>query len=162
MSSRYIACLNLDPAFLSAGIYLCLSRTIIYYGEHLPRFAPCTYTTIFITSDIFALILQAVGGALADTADTSKRTQYGVNILIAGLSCQEVSLFCFMSLCADFAKQVRKHDATSKGRAEKGTLLDRSFSIASYSIRLRYTLPPSSPRRLHTQTYDLLTTPPVP
>lgn len=110
----YIACLNLDPAFLSAGIYLCLSRIIIICGEHLARFAPRTYTTIFVVSNIFALVLQAVGGALAYTADTSKRTQYGVNILFAGLSCQEVSPFCVMSPCADFAKQVRKQDATSK------------------------------------------------
>lgn len=114
-SPRYLICLTIAPAFLSAGIYLCLSRIIVVYGEQLARFKPRTYTIIFVCSDIFALVLQAIGGALADTADSgSSLQQTGINIMIAGLAFQVVSLTIFIALCLDFAWQVRKHNASSR------------------------------------------------
>lgn len=112
---RYLICLTIAPAFLSAGIYLCLSRIIVIYGEGFARFKPKTYTIIFICSDIFALVLQAIGGALADTADSgSSLQQTGINIMIAGLSFQVVSLTIFIALCLDFAWNVYSKRATSR------------------------------------------------
>ena len=110
---RYLIVLTIAPCFLSAGIYLCFSRIVVICGENLARFQPRTYTVIFITSDIFSLVLQAVGGALADTAPTeeSRQGQDGIDIMIAGLSFQVVSMLVFMSLCVDFAARVRKSGA---------------------------------------------------
>ncbi len=115
-NTRYLITLTIAPCFLSAGIYLCFSRIVVVYGEQFARFKPRTYTIIFITSDIFSLVLQAVGGALADTAlnGDSSQEQDGINIMIAGLSCQVVSLFIFMCLCADFAVRVRKSRADAR------------------------------------------------
>ena len=61
-------------------------------------------------------MLQAVGGALADTAPSEESTQGqdGINIMIAGLSFQVASLLVFMSLCADFAVRVRKNGADAR------------------------------------------------
>ncbi|KAL8668303.1 MAG: hypothetical protein Q9168_007061, partial [Polycauliona sp. 1 TL-2023] len=67
---RYLVTLTIAPCFLTAAIYLCLSRIILTYGAHLARFRPRTYTLIFICCDVFSLVLQAVGGGIADTADT--------------------------------------------------------------------------------------------
>ena len=115
MNRRYLICLTIAPAFLSAGIYLCLSRIIIIYGENLARFKPRTYTIIFICSDIFALVLQAIGGAIADIADGGSSLQHtGINIMIAGLSFQVVSLTIFIGLCVDFALRVYKQKGTSR------------------------------------------------
>ena len=112
---RYIICLTIAPAFLSAGVYLCFSRIIIVYGEELARFKPHTYTRIFICSDIFALVLQAAGGAITDTADSgSSLQQTGINIMIAGLAFQVVSLTIYIVLCADFAWRVRKARRSSR------------------------------------------------
>lgn len=110
---RYLIVLTIAPCFLSAGLYLCFSRIVVIYGEKFARFQPRTYTIIFIAADIFSLVLQAVGGALADTAPTEESTQgqNGIDIMIAGLSCQVFSLFIFMSLCVDFALRVRKNGA---------------------------------------------------
>ncbi|CAF9943749.1 MAG: hypothetical protein ALECFALPRED_001191 [Alectoria fallacina] len=112
----YLIVLTIAPCFLSAGIYLCFSRIVVLYGEKFARFKPRTYTIIFITADVFSLVLQAAGGALADTSPggNSSQGQDGINIMIAGLSFQVVSLFIFMSLCADFAVQVKRYGADAR------------------------------------------------
>ena len=104
--SSYLICLTIGPAFLSGAIYLCLARIITAYGEHLSRFQPRTYTITFMSCDFFSLVLQAIGGAIADTAGTTSAEQTGVNIMIAGLSFQVVSLVVFIVLCSDFARHV--------------------------------------------------------
>ena len=109
-SCRYLICLTIAPCFFSASIYLCLTRIIHVYGDDLARFAPRTYTKTFISCDVLSLVLQAVGGALADTAGNDHDlSQTGVDIMIAGLSFQVASLTVFVALCSDFAWSVRKH-----------------------------------------------------
>lgn len=106
----YIICLTIGPAFLSASIYLCLARIVGIYGQHLSRFKPKTYTKIFITSDFVSLLLQAVGGAIAASSKAgTSANKTGINIMIAGLAFQVVSLTVFMFLCADFAFRVWQH-----------------------------------------------------
>ncbi|KAI4152179.1 MAG: hypothetical protein L6R39_001877 [Caloplaca ligustica] len=114
----YIIVLTIAPCFLTAAIYLSLSRIILVYGEPLARFKPRTYTIIFIGCDVFSLVLQAIGGALADTASTNSLLQTGINIMIAGLAFQVVSLTVFAVLCADFAWSVRRKG----GDVSRGTL----------------------------------------
>src|SRR5947207_9652895 len=91
----YLICVTIGPTFFSAAIYLCLARIVVAYGEEYSRFKPRTYTLTFITCDIFSLVLQAVGGALADLAQTKAQGDVGVHIMVAGLSFQVASLFLF-------------------------------------------------------------------
>lgn len=101
--------MTIGPAFLSASIYLCLARIIGVYGQHLSRFRPKTYTKIFIGCDFFSLVLQSIGGGMAASAASgSDAAKTGVNIMIAGLVFQVVSISVFMLLCADFAFTVFK------------------------------------------------------
>lgn len=108
LNHRYIVALTIAPAFLSASIYLCLARLVVVYGEENSRFKPRTYTYVFMTCDFFALLLQAAGGALAAGSDSQSSTDTGVNIMVAGLAFQVVSLGIFMILALDFAWKVRK------------------------------------------------------
>ena len=103
---RYLICLTIGPAFFSASIYLCLSRLVVVYGENLSRFRPRTYTITFVCCDITSLVLQAIGGGIASTADIKSTEQEGINIMIAGLSFQVASLVLFILLCAEFAWNV--------------------------------------------------------
>ena len=82
------------------------------YGPEYARFRPRTYTIMFICSDIFSLVLQAAGGAIADTADTNTEEFQGVDIMIAGLAFQVFSLTVFSALCADYAWRLRKARST--------------------------------------------------
>ncbi|KAI4273267.1 MAG: hypothetical protein L6R38_006376 [Xanthoria sp. 2 TBL-2021] len=133
----YLVTLTIAPCFLTAAIYLSLSRIILTYGTALARFKPRTYTIIFICCDVFSLVLQAVGGAIADTADTKSLEDVGINIMIAGLVFQVVSLTVFAALCADFFWSVRKHGGV--GRSALQARLPKSvgrfyFFIGSLSL----------------------------
>ena len=100
---RYLVCLTIGPAFLSASIYLCLARIVVIYGEGISRFRPAFYTVTFICCDLLSLLLQAAGGAIASGANTPSQNQTGINIMIAGLATQVASLTLFLALCAEFA-----------------------------------------------------------
>ena len=61
-----------------------------------------------MTCDFLSLLLQAVGGALAATQDDTNPSDTGVNIMIAGLAFQVVSLTIFIALSLEFAWRARK------------------------------------------------------
>ncbi|KAA8565409.1 hypothetical protein MFRU_071g00040 [Monilinia fructicola] len=102
----YLICLTIAPAFLTAAVYLCLSRIVIIYGQEISRFKPGTYTIIFCTCDVISLLLQAIGGAIASLGKTASQVDVGKNIMLAGLAFQVFSLFLFGILCAEFAWRV--------------------------------------------------------
>lgn len=64
------------------------------------------YYWIFIPSDIFSLILQAVGGALSSTSSGDNGA--AVDISIAGLSFQVASICFFIALALDYVFRYRK------------------------------------------------------
>jgi hypothetical protein len=111
ITNRYLICLTIGPAFISASIYICLGRIVVVYGESISRLRPRTYTAVFILCDLISLLLQAAGGAITSIADADEPdlSQAGVNIMIAGLASQVVSLAIFMALCLDFAWKVHKN-----------------------------------------------------
>lgn len=61
-----------------------------------------------MTCDFLALVLQATGGAIADTASTKKDSDQGTHIMVGGLSFQVVSLLLFIGLAVEFALNVRR------------------------------------------------------
>lgn len=66
------------------------------------------YTYIFVGCDILALVLQAIGGGMAATAKDHKGSRTGVNIMIAGLISQVITMTLFLALWADFALRTRR------------------------------------------------------
>jgi hypothetical protein len=68
--------LTIAPAFLSAAIYLCLARIVVVYGEDRSRFRPRMYTIVFCSCDFLALLLQAIGGAIASIAKSRSDVSY--------------------------------------------------------------------------------------
>ncbi|KFZ16532.1 hypothetical protein V502_05047 [Pseudogymnoascus sp. VKM F-4520 (FW-2644)] len=106
---EYLICLTIGPAFLTAAIYLCLARIVVMYGEGASRIKPRTYTLVFISCDFLSLVLQGGGGGLTATANDPNAIQTGVNIMVAGLIFQVVSLTVFMLLCIDFAFRLRRY-----------------------------------------------------
>lgn len=64
----YLICLTLAPVFMSAAVYLTLSRIVVLYGEHISRIRPRSYTLLFSGFDIAALAIQAAGGGIAAIA----------------------------------------------------------------------------------------------
>ncbi|PKY05462.1 RTA1-domain-containing protein [Aspergillus campestris IBT 28561] len=104
----FLVCLTIGPAFISAAIYLCLSRIVIAFGERIAAFKPRVYSLTFIAADIIAIILQAVGSALACVADDKDTRDISTYVMIAGLACQALSLAVFVVLCIDFTLRVQR------------------------------------------------------
>ncbi|KAJ5099659.1 RTA1-domain-containing protein [Penicillium argentinense] len=115
----YLIPLTIAPAFFTAGIYLCLGRIVIIYGEQISRIRPRTYTIIFVSCDILALILQAAGGAITSIAQSDEQSlsDAGVNIMIAGLAFQVASLTLFIILAGEFALRVRRSPEETRNEA---------------------------------------------
>lgn len=106
----YLIPLTIGPAFMCAGIYVCLGRIVVVYGTELSRLRPSTYTFIFVSSDVLSLVLQAAGGGVTSIApdDNPALRQAGINIMLAGLSLQVASLVAFLVLCTEFAIRALK------------------------------------------------------
>jgi hypothetical protein len=136
--SRYLICLTIGPAFLSAAIYICLGHIVIVYSEDISRLKPRTYTIIFVLCDFLSLVLQAAGGAITSTAedDQPDLRQTGINIMIAGLASQVASLGIFLCLCADFAWRVYKNPDKLDGSMHhiRKTLKWKAFLIGKLSF----------------------------
>lgn len=104
--SSYLICLTIGPVFISASIYLSIARIISLYGQDLSYFKPRTIALAFMTSDFISLVLQAAGGAIADLSEGAAR-QTGINIMVAGLFLQAISLSAFLLYLAYFALKCR-------------------------------------------------------
>jgi hypothetical protein len=99
-----ICCLTIGPAFMAAGIYLCLRRIVAAFGPENSRIPPEYYTRIFIPCDVISLILQALGGGMAAVSSQNHESaQTGTDIMIAGLSFQVLTIFVFILAASDFA-----------------------------------------------------------
>ncbi|KAI9163221.1 RTA1 like domain protein [Paramyrothecium foliicola] len=99
-----ICCLTIGPAFVAAGLYLCLRRIVTAFGSENSRIPPEFYTRIFIPCDVVSLILQALGGAWASVATHNHDSSTtGTNIMIAGLAFQVATIVAFIIASLDFA-----------------------------------------------------------
>jgi hypothetical protein len=129
--TNYLIGTTIAPAFFSASIYLCLARIIPVYGKDLALLSARTITVIFVGCDFVSLVLQAVGGAMTATANTDNALQVGIDIMIAGLASQVVSMAAFVSLCMHFAWNVRRNPSQ---RDQKSLEFSRSrkFKIFLY------------------------------
>lgn len=77
-----------------------------------------------MTCDVVSLILQAAGGGLASAGGTQNDVDMGVDIMIAGLIAQVISLSAFGILCADFAIRAKRR---REQHSHQYTLLRRSI-----------------------------------
>ncbi|KIV96083.1 hypothetical protein PV10_03663 [Exophiala mesophila] len=96
-----ICCITFAPVFFCAAIYITLTKIVNHLGPKYSRLPPKAYYWIFLPCDIVSLALQGAGGGLS--TDSSGSSQIGVNVALAGLSFQVVTLTCFSGLCIDYA-----------------------------------------------------------
>ena len=136
---RYLICLTIAPIFFTACIYLCLARLIPLYDptQTLSRFAPKTYTYLFLGADFFSLVLQAIGGALSAEASTLGQEWNGIHVMIAGLGFQVLSLALFSLLCAEFAFRVYQSNAPRRWGRRRMHALELSLVAATLFVVVR-------------------------
>ncbi|KAH7240417.1 RTA1 like protein-domain-containing protein [Fusarium solani] len=103
-----ITTLIIAPTFFTAGLYVILGTLITRLGRSSSLLGPKMYAIVFLTADIVALVIQAIGGALASTeADKiNGDTETGTNIMVAGIVFQMAAMVVFTGLVLDFMRRV--------------------------------------------------------
>lgn len=66
------------------------------------------YSIVFVGCDLISLVLQAIGGAMAASADDDEGSDLGAKIMIAGLISQVVSMVLFFLVWGDFILRTRR------------------------------------------------------
>jgi hypothetical protein len=93
------------------------TTSITFYAPTLARFPVKLLIWIFLPCDIISLILQGVGGGLS--ASSSGGSQVGVDIALAGLIFQVITLAAFSILFTDFiVRLLRSAHASVLGRRD--------------------------------------------
>ncbi|OAP54313.1 hypothetical protein AYL99_11414 [Fonsecaea erecta] len=134
-----ICCLILGPAFNSAAIYLVLKHITLVFGPEYSKIKPNWYTWIFITGDLISLVLQAIGGGMAATADDNQSQQdTGDDLMMAGIAWQVVTLFFFGGAASWYVfRRWRAHNEPLSAEAS-GFLNDRKFRLFVYGFIITY------------------------
>ncbi|TFY79769.1 hypothetical protein EWM64_g4240 [Hericium alpestre] len=99
-----IICTIIAPTPLVAANFVILGRIIGQLGGRFSRLSAGWYTILFCSCDIIALVVQAVGGAMAATAvqiageDASK----GGHIMLGGIVFQLAAIIAYAALATEF------------------------------------------------------------
>ncbi|KAG8732328.1 hypothetical protein FRC12_019332 [Ceratobasidium sp. 428] len=102
------------PSFMTAAMFLILPKIINELGPQYSRMSPRLYSIIFITADVSALVIQAVGGALASIADTLEGANQGSHIMLAGIIIQLVAVVLFTLLGVEFVTRYSRNRPARK------------------------------------------------
>ncbi|KAH7194977.1 RTA1 like protein-domain-containing protein [Fusarium oxysporum] len=88
--------------FFTAGLYVILGALINRLGRQSSMLGPRMYAIVFLTCDVIALIVQAVGGAMASR--------------VAGIVFQMAAMVVFTVLVIDFLRRVFLKKTYLQGR----------------------------------------------
>ncbi|WVQ74899.1 hypothetical protein IAR50_004507 [Cryptococcus sp. DSM 104548] len=99
-----IIALVIAPVFFSAYCYTILGVAIQALGPQYSLLSPRWYVIIFVSCDFISLVLQAIGGGWAATAD-SPVPHTPTDIMVGGIIFQLVTMIIFTGLAADFMRR---------------------------------------------------------
>lgn len=127
-----VSLLTFAPAFYAAGIYYTLKHICLTFGASFSRLRPALYTWIFISCDVFSILLQALGGAMSAATNSMSFLNIATDIMIAGLATQVVTLLVFGALSADYGFKVYRNRAHLNPATEslRRTMRFRLFIVA--------------------------------
>ncbi|KIO22641.1 hypothetical protein M407DRAFT_116512 [Tulasnella calospora MUT 4182] len=101
-----ICCTIIAPSFMTAAMFIMMGRIIGLVGDEYSRLKPRTYSILFISADLVALVVQAVGGAAAASADTPDGAERGANIMVAGIIVQMAAITIYCIIQGDYLWRV--------------------------------------------------------
>lgn len=90
------------PTPLVAANFILLGRIIRRLGPQYSRLTTTQYSAIFLSCDIIAIFVQGMGGGIAASSKSKKRTNFGTDIALGGTTFQLVAIFVYCALAAEF------------------------------------------------------------
>ncbi|KAG8970775.1 hypothetical protein FRC05_011726 [Tulasnella sp. 425] len=101
-----ICCTIIAPSFMTAAMFIIVGRIISLVGTEYSRLRPRTYSILFISADFVALVVQAVGGATASSANGNSGAETGANIMVAGIIVQMAAITIYCIIQGDYLWRV--------------------------------------------------------
>ncbi|SCZ98449.1 BZ3500_MvSof-1268-A1-R1_Chr7-1g09143 [Microbotryum saponariae] len=118
--------LILSPCFYSAALYGSLGMLTRTLGAEHSRLRPNFYMLVFCLADLLALVVQAVGGAMAAIAlENGKASETGTHIMVAGIALQLAAMLAFCALGYDFFRRAIRSPAYQERKTQPGVKLQR-------------------------------------
>jgi len=98
------------PSFMTAANFIMLGVIISRLGSQYSRLSPKIYSIVFITADVVALVVQAVGGGMASEAAQSGNgdPNNGAHVMVGGILWQIVAMTVYVILALEFLIRVRR------------------------------------------------------
>jgi len=97
-------------------------------GPQYSIIKPILYPYIFIACDIFSLVLQAIGGGVASSANTDSGTTLGGNIMLAGIIFQVATFVILYIVIAIYILKLQR-DRNSLTADAVALLQSKDFKI---------------------------------
>ncbi|KAF4493956.1 RSB1-integral membrane transporter [Fusarium agapanthi] len=140
-----IITLIIAPTFITAGLYVILGALINRLGRESSVLGPRMYAIVFLSCDIIALIVQAVGGAMASTESDKidGDTKPGTNIMVAGIVFQMAAMVVFAALVIDFLRRVFVKKSYLKSRKQgisDGNALPKAYTWLLAAVFISLTM----------------------
>lgn len=108
---QYI-CLTLSPAFIMAGVYFIFAQNVIVHGRQYSVLKPMWYSYFFVFTDVFSLVIQGLGGAMASVALHNKdNTAPGTWTMFGGVLFQVLAMTIFLVFWLEFISRLNFKDA---------------------------------------------------
>ncbi|KAH7106590.1 RTA1-domain-containing protein [Auriculariales sp. MPI-PUGE-AT-0066] len=101
-----ISSLIIAPTFFLAANFIILGRIVRIVGPQYSRLKPAFYSYIFLSADLSSLIVQAIGGGRASSADTSEGAEKGAQIMLGGIGLQFAALVLYILFACEFLVRV--------------------------------------------------------
>ncbi|KAL7419399.1 hypothetical protein Q5752_006237 [Cryptotrichosporon argae] len=106
----------LSPCAFLAGDYILLGRIVDHLDAARYLFIkPSKVSWTFVISDIITFLIQAAGGGLSTSDDTTQALT-GSRIFLAGIAAQMASFILFSTLWAVFIYRVYRHDTALRAK----------------------------------------------
>jgi len=97
-----ICCTIFAPSFMTAAMFIIFVRIVLLVGEEYSRLTPKIYSYFFVGVDLIALIIQAIGGGKAASANTSEGAQNGAHIMVGGIILQMAAITGYVLVSIEY------------------------------------------------------------
>ncbi|TFK73783.1 RTA1-like protein [Pluteus cervinus] len=92
----------MSPTFILAANFVMFGRIITWLGTGYSRLPSKLYAKLFLSCDVISLIVQAVGGGMADAATTLEAANRGAHIMLGGIVFQLFIIIIYSILATEF------------------------------------------------------------
>ncbi|KAG8878900.1 hypothetical protein FRB98_005913 [Tulasnella sp. 332] len=93
---------------MTAAFFFIFVRIIRIIGPEYSRLSPRICTYLFVGTDVTALLIQPIGGAMAATANTPSGSATGAHVMVGGIILQMVAITVYALTSVEYFWRVYK------------------------------------------------------